>query len=229
VREGGLGRCLQRLALPLSRSTVRSDPFDGQRWWKGLQGCGGSPRLATGDGGARKVTADDERVAPGDWFYPNHLVKFVVFGLLGGGPFFVYWAYRSWKAYAANAGYSRHVFWGRVREKTGYRPSPFWRTLFLQAYFLCLFPAVDRECRARGLRGVRGAELLAWGFGFLLLAGPEVAGVVEKGLISPVWAVLPVQLAVNRLHTTDGRPLRWTTDGWELLWVALGLLSTVKG
>jgi hypothetical protein len=36
---------------------------------------------------------------------------------------------------------------------------------------------------------------------------------------SSLWALVPVQLAVNRLHTMEGRRLRLTTDGWELAWV----------
>jgi hypothetical protein len=174
------------------------------------------------------VNGDDERVAPRDWFYPNHLGKLVVFGLAGGVPFFLYWAYRSWTAYATNGGYSRRPFWRRVRKRTGYRPSPFWRAVFLDPYLLCLFPAVDRECRQRGVRGVRAAEGLALAFSLLVFARSVVEGFVEKSLLSPVWAVIPVQLAVNRLHATEGRRVSVTTDGWELIWVAVGVMLALR-
>src|SRR5689334_16094264 len=123
------------------------------------------------------TTGEDERVAPDAWFYPNHVGKFVLFGLVGGLPFFFYWSYRSWKAYAANAGYSRSPFWQRVRQETGYRPSPFWRALFMDAYFLCLFPAVDRECRLRGLRGLSAAVGLPFAYALLLFLNAHVSGV----------------------------------------------------
>jgi len=171
------------------------------------------------------VSTDEEVDAPEVWFYPNHLGKLVLFGLVGGGPFLFFWAYRSWQAYAANAGYSRHGFWRRVRRATGYRPSPFWRALLATNYFLCLFPAVDRECRARGLRGVPAAEVLAAGVAVLWFVEGRIPGLLVSSLLSPVWLLVPVQLAINRLHLREGRPLHPRTDGWEVLWVALGLLA----
>ncbi|HEY3498642.1 MAG TPA: hypothetical protein VGK73_28320 [Polyangiaceae bacterium] len=166
--------------------------------------------------------------APREWFYPNHLAKLILFGLVGGAPFFVYWAYRSWKAYAANAGYSRRAFWRSVRARTGYRPSPFWRALLLQWYFLCLFPAVDRECRARGVRGVPVVEFLALGFSLLAVVSGWSTGLLEQGLFSPVWAIVPVQLGVNRLHQAEGRRIRLRTNGWEVAWVLLGVLGSLN-
>jgi hypothetical protein len=173
----------------------------------------------------RGVASEESVEAPASWFYPNHIGKLVVFGLVGGYLFCAFWAYRSWQAYAANAGYSRRTFWNDVRRATGYRPSPFWRAVLLPYYQLCLFPAVNRECRVRGVRGVPAAELLALAFAVLARFGDQSTEFVERALLSPVWAVVPVQLAVNRLHRAEGRRLRLETDGWELLWVLVGLLA----
>jgi hypothetical protein len=166
--------------------------------------------------------------APSAWFYPNHVAKVVVFGLIGGFPYLAYWGYRSWRAYADNWGYSRAPFWRGVREASGYRLSPLLRGFFIGCYAVCLFPAVDRECRARGLRGVRAAELLAWGFMLLWQIHALSQGWVPLSLFSPVWAVVPVQLAMNRLHRAEGRDLPFAASGWEIVWVLIGALMTIK-
>ena len=182
-------------------------------------------------GNAIRADRDD---APRQWFYPNHLGKLILFGVVGGFPFFMYWAYRNWAAYVANDGYSRSRYWRRVREATGYRPSPFWRAALSATYGVCLFPLVDRECRARGVRGVPVPALLALAFTWMVVIQnpnatvPDV-DVVRRMLISPVWFLIPVQLGVNRLHAAEGRRLRFETDYWELIWVGIGavlLLST---
>jgi len=162
---------------------------------------------------------DDELT---EWFYPNHLGKLLLFGLVGGSWFLWYWSYRSWKAYVENKGYSRATFWRSVEKATGYRPSAFWRALLHSSYALCLFPAVDRECRARKVRGLPGAELWALALGVLLYFHNEVPGLVGRCAVSPVWAVVPAQLGINRLQKKAGHRVRFRTSGWELVWLALG-------
>jgi hypothetical protein len=54
---------------------------------------------------------------------------------------------------------------------------------------LCLFPAVNRECRVRGVRGVPAAELLALAFALLARFGDQGTELVERVLLSPVWGL----------------------------------------
>lgn len=140
----------------------------------------------------------------------------------------------NWAAYVANDGYSRSAYWRRVREATGYRPSPFWRAVFGATYGVCLFPLVDREYRARGVRGVPVPALLALACMWMTVVqnpnatAPDVsADFVQRMLVSPVWILIPVHLGINRLHAAEGRRLAFETGYWELIWMGVGAALTL--
>lgn len=148
------------------------------------------------------------------YFYAVPLWRVALFGLLGSNAYVLYWSYRCWLEYRQAWGYSREPFWRKVHGRTGYRISPFWRAALASLYAFALFPAVDRECRKQGVQGLGAPIVLALLLGMLTL----FAG---KWLIGPVWVLLPVQTAINRLNR-DSRPPPITAG--EILSVCLGLL-----
>ncbi len=154
-------------------------------------------------------------------FRPLPLALLVVYGAVGGWLYCVYWMYRNWALYRMESGYSRAGFWRRVRRATGYEISPFWRAVLAGCYAFCLFPAVERECRVARVVGTRAPVLLAFAFNAL-----PVFAVSEQPLLrvlaSPIWAVVPVQLAINRLNATIGRKPGFRTAAVELLIVGVG-------
>jgi hypothetical protein len=178
---------------------------------------------AEGEGHQDALSAGDALpAAPDVWFYPLPIWQLIAFGLAGGGFFQVYWSYRCWSAYRAAWGYSRGEFWRSVYAATGYRISPFLRSLLGLNYALFLFPAVERECRAACVRGARAPVAFALCAAVLGMLGLAHHGGLAASLLSPIWAVIPVQLAVNRLNERAGRRIAFRANGLELLLVALG-------
>jgi len=168
--------------------------------------------------------ASDQRDPP--WFYPLPLLQFVGSALLGGWFFAVYWSYRNWSAYRIAWGYSRAPFWRDVYAATRYRVSPFWRAAFGVSYGICLFPAIDRECKEQGVRGIRAPVLLALGTVLLsALAGTQHNRLLI-GLLSPALIMLPVQLAINRLNQRAARAPRLRWDPVAVGFVVIGALLT---
>jgi len=173
---------------------------------------------------AKDEGAAEENVGEPDhagWFVPTSVAKVVVFGVIGGWLYCAYWMYRNWQAYRRAWGYSREPFWRSVHEATGYRISPFWRAVFAGGYTFCLFPAVHRECRHNGVRGVAVPIILAILFQFLVLSSQQQPAYVRL-LFSPVWVIVPVQLAINRLNWSVRREAPFGLDGLEALCVVLG-------
>lgn len=153
------------------------------------------------------------------------IIKLLAFGIVGGWPYFAYWMYSHWLAYRLAWGYSRKRFWRRVHRATGYRVSPFWRAVLQGFYCFSLFPAVQRECRAHRVRGIGAPVLLAVLFGWLMPLLTAVAEpLVVKAFLSPAWALVPVQLGINRLNRSAGVEPRFGVRAIELVFVALGLI-----
>lgn len=145
----------------------------------------------------------------------------MLFGVLGGWPYALYWSYQNWALYRKAWGYSRAPFWRDVHERTGYRVSPLFRAL-LSTYHLCLFPAVNRECRALGLRGLATPVLLALGYEVLTLAR-NLCEPAWRVVVSGAWPLLLVQLAINRMNP---RVPGFRVTLPELAFVLLGGLVT---
>jgi hypothetical protein len=156
------------------------------------------------------------------WFHAEPVWKLVVFGLAGSSIYIFFWMYRNWSAYRHASGYSRRPFWRQVKRTTGYEPSPFWRSVFGVTYCFCLFPAVDRECRRNGVEGVVAPIALAIAYDVVMpLIWAAVAGPIRLPRLD-VLALVPVQLAINRLNCHAGRPARFRVQGIELVAVAVG-------
>jgi hypothetical protein len=148
-------------------------------------------------------------------------LQLVLFALIGGSPYAIYWAYQNWARYRAAWGYSREPFWRDVYARTGYRVSPFFRS-FLGTYEFCLFPAVDRECRALGLRGLTTPVLLAVMYG-VLAYGSRLCGLPWRAIVSGAWPLLLVQLSINRMHP---RVPAFRATAIEIGFVIIGGLTT---
>jgi len=159
-------------------------------------------------------------------FYSVPLPQLLAFGLIGANLYVGYWMYRCWSAYAAAWGYSRRGFWRRVDRATGYRVNPFWRAVLGSFYCLALFPAIQRECRQSRVRALPFPMLLGWVLNVLAVAHASPTSLVVRLALSPVWALVLVQLAINRLSTKRGVRPRFRTTAIELLFVTLGGLLT---
>lgn len=171
---------------------------------------------------------EDEPVlaSPDAWFFPTPVLKLLLFGLIGGVWYCAYWQYRNWRAYRAAWGYSREPFWSAVHAATGYRPSPLWRALLGVWYCFALFPAVERECRAHAVSGMGAPFLLAVAFWLSSTASMMVhAFSLEHFVLQPLWAMLVVQVAINRLNRSRGHGPSWQMTGMELVFVGLGALT----
>ncbi|MET0790078.1 MAG: hypothetical protein ABW061_01030 [Polyangiaceae bacterium] len=162
---------------------------------------------------------------PLDWFYPMPVSRLIVFGLLGGALYSIYWFYKNWAAYRRAWGYSREPFWRDVFSATGYRVSALWRALLSGFYCFSLFPAVQRECKANRVAGPGVPFLLAALFGCLALWASVKARSPVIGLVGPTWALVPVQFAINRLNAQFGRRRHDRISGAEVVCVLFGAFS----
>jgi hypothetical protein len=171
-------------------------------------------------------TGDEaEEDPPVTWFYPMPISKLVLFGVLGSFWFCMYWMYRCWHAYRAAWGYSKRDFWRKVHAATGFEISPFWRAALAGGYCFALYPAVQRESKAARLRGLGAPIVLAFLFNALVFAASS-DDPFTRLLYTPVWAILPAQLAINRLNARSGVPIGFRTSAGELAFVALGAFLT---
>jgi hypothetical protein len=180
---------------------------------------------ANEDDRTEQETETDRDEQPRVWFYPMPLGKFVLFGVIGSTWFCVYWMYRCWRAYRDAWGYSKRDFWERVHAKTGFRISPFWRSVLSGSYCFALFPAVQRESKAARLPGLGAPIVLALLFNFLGLVVMN-AEALTRLLFTPAWAILPVQLTINRLNTRAGLPIASRSSAAEIAFVVFGALGT---
>ena len=181
------------------------------------------------DDGGEEEEADGTPSSPplsAVWFFPTPVWKLIAFVIVGGWPYCAYWSYRNWLAYRRAWGYSREPFWREVHAVSGYRPSPFWRAFLHNGYCLCVFPAVQRECRAQGIVGVGAPILLAALYGLLQAYGLLAPRSLVSGLVCAVWPLVPIQLAINRLNRRAGRAVSFDVSAGELCMVLLGALVT---
>ena len=166
-----------------------------------------------------------ERAEPlvNTWFEPMPVLKVLLLGIPGGMLYCMYWGYRNWAIYRRAWGYSRTPFWREVWEATGYRVSPFWRSVMFTWYALCLFLAVQREAKDKGAGGVGSPILLHLLLSVLLLYRVTVAHTpLVRALCTPVWALVPVQWAINRLNRAVGKSIPLRVNAVELLCAAVG-------
>jgi hypothetical protein len=154
-------------------------------------------------------------------FRPMPVALLLVFGAAGGWLYCAYWMYRNWVFYRNASGYSRAAFWHRVHRATGYEISPFWRAVLSSGYCFCLLPAVERECRAACVLGVGAPVLLAFAFNGLPVFAASAHPLLRIAALQ-VWALVPVQLAINRLNAAAGLKPAFHTTAVELLIVAVG-------
>ena len=163
---------------------------------------------------------------PGDFFFPMPVSRLIVFGLLGGWLYGVFWFYKNWQAYRRAWGYSSEPFWRDVHAATGYRISASWRALLSGFYCLSLFPAVQRECKANRVAGLGAPFVLAASMMLLAIFGALYPTRFVVGLIGQAWALVPVQLAINRLNRHVERPLHVRIGAVEAALVVLGAIGT---
>ncbi len=175
-----------------------------------------------------QVEDEDEhpetRDPPSHSWYAVPTLRTVVFVLVGGWYYQVYWMYRCWRCYQLSGGYSRHEFWRQVHEHTGYQISPAWRALLGYGYCFSLFPAVAREARLAGIAGLRAPLLLAllYNFTFAFTLGATRSGfVIERLLQAAIFGAL--QMTLNRLSLkASGSGAHETVTGGELTAVVVG-------
>lgn len=152
-------------------------------------------------------------------FYPVLPLRLVALTVVSGGFYLYYWMYRSWRAYRDADGYSARAFWVTIQTRTGYRPSPFWRGLLWSYYAFALFPAIDRECRAHGEKLPISPVVLAIAVTLTSYTSSAFAGAT----LLPALALVPVQLAVNRVNSRE-RHLGWGMRPVEAVLVVAGAI-----
>lgn len=170
-----------------------------------------------GEGGGQETDAP-----PAVWF-ALPIWRLWLFSLLGGGLYQAYWMYRSWRAFRASDGYSRHALWQARHAANGFRVSAFWRaaTVF---YSYCFLVVVEREARRAQVSGFGPP----WLWFALQLAAITVLP-FGWNLVALSLAFVPAQLTVNRLHdklneSRKREPIRAA----ELCWLAAGLATTLS-
>jgi hypothetical protein len=175
---------------------------------------------------ASDVVAFPNDSSTGAFFFPASVTRVALFSLIGSWFYAGYWMYRAWAAYRRAWGYSREPFWRKVHARTGYRVSPVWRAILGSAYCFALFPAVDRECRAAGVPGLRAPLLLALVFSAVRVFG-DSESLWLRLASSPVWALVPAQLAINRLNTAGKRASFFGIEAAEWAWLGVGAMVTL--
>lgn len=131
----------------------------------------------------------DGEIAPRWYCVP--VWRLWLFTLLGGWLYQVRYQYCAWRAYRRSFGYSRQREWQAVKQRTGFRVSPFWRAV-LGIYVYALLVVVWREARLAGVR--RFGLPVIW-------ASMHVAAVVLSWF--PVlWTQLILSLALLPLQAT---------------------------
>jgi hypothetical protein len=211
------------------------------RWWcwtldEGFAQVSGMGAVTDEDERELEEEGEDSATAVGEGttdaptvvWYAVPIWRFVVFVLVGGAPYAMYWMYRAWVAYRVSWGYSRWEQWRNVYARTGFRVSPAWRA-FLLLHSYCLFTTVQREASLAGVRAsVRPWPMfalvcLAFMTGLLAMVPPLAAQHLLLAL-----AFLPAQIAINRLSARAYDSARYEPVGAaEILWVSLGVLQAL--
>ena len=82
------------------------------------------------------VTATRPGPAAQHPFFPVSTHKFIVLSLCSINLYLLYWCYQNWS---------------RIRDRTGERFSPFWRSFFAPLWAFSLFRKIDDQARERGV------------------------------------------------------------------------------
>jgi hypothetical protein len=145
----------------------------------------------------------------------------LVLMILSGGLYGTYWAYKNWQA---------------IRDDTGSKISPFWRTVFLVFYVWPLFKMMTLLAKSRGYTVKYSGGLLAFLYIFLPVVALPVYYVSNSFmLVTAVEAITsclsicvlvlaqqPAIYAVSKQPSTkpDYRPINYV----ELIFVVIGFL-----